>query len=66
MASTSEIESDKVDWMDWDELLRNVAQVKHAMYEQLRQVAEPMINEYLNNVHQLAKEAAIKEGPGLE
>ncbi len=35
--------------MTWDELLQNVAQVKHNMYVELRKVAEPMINEYLNN-----------------
>jgi hypothetical protein len=37
--------------MSWDQLLENVAQVKHAMYAELRKVAEPMINEYLNKDH---------------
>jgi 8-oxo-dGTP pyrophosphatase MutT (NUDIX family) len=49
--NTAEIEFDKVDWMSWDQLLENVAQVKHAMYAELRKVAEPMINEYLNKDH---------------
>jgi hypothetical protein len=42
-----EIEFDAVRWMDWDELLQNVAPFKLQMYMKLRELAEPIIRDYL-------------------
>jgi hypothetical protein len=41
--------------MDWDELLQNVPPFKLQMYTKLRQLAEPIIKEYLYFATDLAK-----------
>jgi hypothetical protein len=43
----NEIEFDAVRWMDWDELLKSVPPFKLQMYAKLRELAEPIIRDYL-------------------